>query len=307
MFVIKNYVTTCGTVACALAIGYLMQNGPNAQHKGATIQHASVTNESSVIPGLESVVLTSTSPADTESSVTSPANRTIRAKPTDPQQQVDCNLSARAVAAPQAAARLTLKAPCKPSQNVELHHSGMTFTARTDEDGRIDLTIPVLSEYAIFLISFEDNAGTVATTHVPDFAAYNRVALQWRGNTELQLHALEFGASYGEAGHVWANPQAQGVGNVVHLGVAGSASAHNVELYTFPAGQTDQNGEIALTVEAEVTEANCGRELSVQSLEIRADRRLRSRDLTLPMPDCSADQNFLVLNNLFEDLTIAAK
>ncbi|MGV6803958.1 MAG: hypothetical protein ACWA49_07110 [Ruegeria sp.] len=305
MFVIRNYVTTGGTVACALAIGYLMQNGPAAQPDGQDLREAMVhpARQGTMISGLEGIVLTSATPGD-------PADQGARTEiaprntPTQPLPRVDCSLRAHATAAENATARLTLKAPCNPGKSVELHHSGMTFSAKTDDRGWLDVTIPVLSEYAIFLISFEDQRGTVATTHVPDLANYDRVALQWSGKTDLQLHALEFGASYGDAGHVWSNSPSSGSGKVVHFGQVG---AKNVEIYSIPRVGNVATGTVALSVEAEVTPQNCGQDLSVQSLELLEDRGLQSRELSVTLPACDSDQDFLVLNNLFEDLTIAAK
>ncbi len=211
------------------------------------------------------------------------------------------------MAVPGANARLRVKAPCHMDQPIEVHHSGLVFTTRTDALGRLDLTIPALAEYAIFLISLPDRNGTVATTHVPEIKSYNRIALQWQGETDLQLHALEFGASYGQEGHVWSGSEAGGAGSVIHLGQGGSAKARNIEVYSFPVDTATEAGAITLSVEAEVTEANCGTDLGVQSLEWRSDQRLRSRDLTLNIPGCEAVGDFLVLNNLFPDLTIAAK
>ncbi|WP_282170624.1 hypothetical protein [Ruegeria atlantica] len=307
MFVIKNYVTTGGTVACALAIGYLMQNGSPAQSDGAQAPVTVVAaNQSSVIAGLEGIVLTSSLPAADATTDIKASRRALQPARSTPSDQKSCTLSARAKSVPGAAARLTVKAPCHGNERIEIHHSGLTVTQRTDKNGALDLTIPALSEYAIFLISVDDQTGTVATTHIPDLANYNRIALQWQGETDLQIHALEFGASYGTAGHVSSNPDAKGAGKVVHLGQQAFGDAQNIEIYSFPAGETSQTGSIELTVEAEVTEANCGRDLAVQSLELRGDRRLRSRDLTLPMPDCTQAGDFLVLNNLLQDLTIAA-
>ncbi|WP_282119754.1 hypothetical protein [Ruegeria atlantica] len=307
MFVIKNYVTTGGTVACALAIGYLMQNGSPAQSDGAQAPvTVAAANQSSVIAGLEGIVLTSSLPAADATTDIKASRRALQPARSTPSDQKSCTLSARAKSVPGAAARLTVKAPCHGNERIEIHHSGLTVTQRTDKNGALDLTIPALSEYAIFLISVDDQTGTVATTHIPDLANYNRIALQWQGETDLQIHALEFGASYGTAGHVSSNPDAKGAGKVVHLGQQAFGDAQNIEIYSFPAGETSQTGSIELTVEAEVTEANCGRDLAVQSLELRADRRLRSRDLTLPMPDCTQAGDFLVLNNLLQDLTIAA-
>lgn len=64
MFVIRNYVTTGGTVACALAIGYLMQNGPASQPDVQETRQAMIqpSGEGTVIAGLEGIVLTSATP-----------------------------------------------------------------------------------------------------------------------------------------------------------------------------------------------------------------------------------------------------
>ncbi|WP_171234676.1 hypothetical protein [Ruegeria sp. HKCCA6837] len=305
MFVVRNYVTMCGTVACALGIGYLMQNGSSAQPDGAQagIDVASASEQSSVLSGLEDIVLTSATPSDANPGNAASAPRGVPSalKPSD------CNISARAVAVSGAMARVSLKAPCNAEERVEVHHSGLTVSQMTDASGGLQMNIPALSEYAIFLISFEDETGTVATTHVTDIAQYNRVALQWQGETELQIHALEFGASYGGDGHVWDDASAKGAGKVLRLGQIGHEKAQNIEVYSFPAGASDQSGTIDLTVEAEVTEANCGRTLNVQALELLPDRRLRSRDMSLTLPDCSQAGEFLVLKNLLSDLTIAAK
>ncbi len=301
MFVVRNYVTMCGTVACALGIGYLMQYGAPAQPNGAqkSVAVASVADQASVIARLERIVQTS-SPTET------PSQPIQRPAPKAAQKPMNCSISARATAQLGANARLRIKAPCRSNERVEIHHSGLTLTQQTDEKGALDLTIPALSEYAIFLISFEDQTGTVATTHIMDIDQFDRVALQWQGQTDLQIHALEFGASYGEPGHISANNASQGAGSVVHLGSAGFYDAQNIQIYSFPAASSEESGSVALTVETEVTEANCGRDLSVQSLELRSDRRLRSRDLILTMPMCTEVGEFLVLNNLFQDLTIAA-
>lgn len=305
MFVVRNYVTMCGTVACALGIGYLMQNGPAAQQNRVQggVDVASVADQSSILSGLDSIVLTSATVSDADPVTVTPAPRAV---PTAPKTS-NCRISAHANAAPGAMAHLSLKAPCHKNERIEIHHSGLTVSQMTDASGALDMAIPALSEYAIFLFSFEDETGTVATTHVPEIAGFDRVVLQWQGDTELQIHALEFGASYGADGHVWDDASAEGAGKVMRLGQSGSGMTQNIEVYSFPASTSDQSGTIDLTVEAEVTDANCGHTLNVQSLELLSDRRLRSRDMSVTLPDCSRAGEFLVLNNLLSDLTIAAK
>ncbi|KUJ77362.1 hypothetical protein [Ruegeria profundi] len=306
MFVIKNYVTTGGTVVCALAIGYLMQNGlPVWSDPAQGSDHVAI-NQNADVSGLEGIVLTSSTPAYGTRAHTTSVPRTLQPNRSTPSDRVDCSVSARAYAVPGAAAQLRVKAPCHGNQRVEVHHSGLTVTQLTDEHGALTLTVPALSEYAIFLISFEDQKGTVATTHVPDLGQYSRVAVQWQGEADLQIHALEFGASYGDVGHVSSDADAQGTGNVVHMAQPAFADARNVEIYSFPAAQTDRSGSIELTVEAEVTPESCGRDLNIQLLDLRDGQSLQSRDLMLNFPDCSRTGEFLVLNNLFQNLTIAA-
>ena len=306
MFVVRNYVTTGGTVACALAIGYLMQYGPASQSKAeAGTEQVATAGQASVLPGIEAIVLTSaTGPTNGKTGISASTTSLARIQPNPGSH---CPVSARATAVQGANAELKIKAPCHESSTVEIHHSGLTFTAMTDADGALTMTVPTLSEYAIFLISLDDQTGTVATTHTPDIANFDRVALQWQGETDLQLHALEFGASYGQVGHVWTGTDTDGAGTIVHLGQPEMAKARNVQIYSFPSSTNATSGTIDLSVEAEVTAANCGSDLSVQALHLHGDSPLSSRDLTLTLPDCSKAGEFLVLNNLLEDLTIAAK
>lgn len=307
MFVIKNYVTTGGTVICALAIGYLMQNGIPAWSDDAQGTELASADPNAVVSGLEDIVLTSSTPAGEMDAHTPRAQRSPTSSRSTSADQTGCTIGARAYAVPGASARLIVKAPCHRNERIELHHSGLTVTRQTDAKGKLDLTLPALSEYAIFLISLGDQTGTVATTHIPDLGHYSRVALQWQGETDLQIHALEFGASHGEAGHVSASSDTQGTGSLVTLSQSAFSDARNLEVYSFPSAQSPQSGAIDLTVEAKVTPANCGRNLTVQALELRGNQPLQMRDLTLAFPDCSQSGEFLVLNNLLQNLTIAAK
>ena len=72
------------------------------------------------------------------------------------------------------------------------------------------------------------------------------------------------------------------------------------EVYTWPAGVA-----VVPVIEAEVTEATCGRELMGETL--MSDRgAVTATDLTLAMPGCEAVGDILVLNNLVPETTLAA-
>ncbi|KKK94445.1 hypothetical protein LCGC14_2682800, partial [marine sediment metagenome] len=127
-----------------------------------------------------------------------------------------------------------------------------------------------------------------------------------------ELHAREFGADYGDAGHVWSGAPRDMTAAV--LGEGGFMTRNGdtdtsdplmAEVYSFPVAAAGQEGDVALSVEAEVSEANCGLEIEAQALELRGSDQVKTQNLTLAVPDCDAVGNFLVLNNLLQDLKVA--
>jgi len=231
--------------------------------------------------------------------------------PADPDMpNLGCKVTATAMPVAMAMVDLDISASCFTNERVTIHHNGMMFTQVTDEAGQLFVSVPALSDRAVFIIAFGDGKGTVALTNVPALANYERVVVQWTGNAGFQIHAREFGAAYGEVGHVWSGATSDaplGAGFVTRLGDADTLAPQMAEIYTFPSGATAKSGVVALSVEAEVTQANCGRDISAQSLEIRGRSTLRTRDLVMAMPNCTALGDFLVLNNLVDDLKIVAR
>ena len=133
------------------------------------------------------------------------------------------------------------------------------------------------------------------------------------GRAGFELHAREFGADYGQDGHVWSGvtQNTEGMtdgknGYIVRLGDSQSLEPLMAEVYTFPSGISARSGTIDLTVEAEVTAANCGLEVEAQSLEMMAGGKMKTQDLTLAVPSCDAVGSFLVLNNLVSDMKVAS-
>lgn len=304
---------SAATVACALGIGFMMQ--PSADHQPrmqqAEAAQPQLPQDTALAQpvAVEKITLTSAKPQ------ISASERAARAVPV-----AGCALQAEGKALPGALVQLQLSAPCRPGERITLHHQGMMVTETLDEDGALDLVIPALASTATFIVvpsSASDpaaalaSAGRVVQVAVPDMASVDRVVLQWRGNSGFEIHAREFGAQYGEAGHVWhgADP-AQGAGLLLQLGDPAQLVPHLAEIYSFrrdaDRAETKAAGNIEISIETEITEINCGREIAAQSLRM-SDGRVQSRDLTLAVPDCSATGDFLVLNNLVENLKIASR
>lgn len=228
--------------------------------------------------------------------------------------EVDCVPEMTARAGQAAMVDLSVSAPCHAGVAFTIHHQGMMFTAKTDGDGVAVMAVPALAEVAVMIAAFEDGNGAVATTAVPDFASYDRAVLQWQGDTAVMLSAYEDGAGFGDAAHIHAaNPgnmervtSAEG-GYLVRLGDTETTDALMAEIYTFPTGMLGRAPDVMLAAEAEITSGNCGKEMSAQSIQISPDGGTSALDLTMIMPDCDAVGDFLILQNMFEDLTLAAR
>ena len=308
-----------GTTACALGIGFFMQRDRDVVEPLTSLSLADVF-QTELLPGkseaarlkddvqleLESITLTS---AVSESEPVEAADlQTLPVAPADPvTPKLGCGIHAIGKVAHMATVELSVTAPCLPNERLTVHHNGMMFTDVTDDYGQLSVTVPALAENAVFVAAFSNGKGVVARVDVPELSDYDRVVLQWAGIKGFQVHAREFGANYGEAGHVWSGsaPDAS-TGVVTPLGEPHTLAPQLAEIYTYPTRVSGRAGTVALSFEAEVTDGNCGRDVAAQSLELRGGGALRTRDLVLSVPDCNAIGDFLVLNNLVDDLKIAA-
>ncbi|KUF10676.1 hypothetical protein [Pseudoponticoccus marisrubri] len=323
----KSYILGGATLICALAIGYVMQFGLAlpGQSAAAPDQALDVTDiqpaSSAVQPRL---------PVDAAQDQALP-DQTVTLAAVDAALEdetpelgdlpgnpaaggFDCGVELVAKPAAGAMADLTLTAPCKASERVTFHHQGLMFTETVQPDGTLSLSVPALAQQAVFIASFANGDGAMAMLEVSSLDFYDRVAVQWTGGAGLQLHAREYGAAYFTDGHVWAAASgdlaaaARGEGGfLVRLGAADAPKALLAEIYSFPSGTARTEGEIAISVEAEVTEANCDQTVEAQTLELRGPEGLRVRDLTLDIPACDSTGDFLVLKNLVEDMKIAGR
>ncbi|MFU8865812.1 MAG: hypothetical protein ACNA7O_18030 [Rhodobacterales bacterium] len=333
----QNALLASASVFAAWCIGYALQSTPVAEMRyGPSVSHASpagIAQHEHTVPAqymdvidleLTSITYTSASsqkhlphrPHAATGKTTQPEKLARTSAPVGDVAGTGENLgcvatmSARPLAA--AMVQLDIEAPCAPLARLTLHHNGMMITEQTDPGGSLSLTLPALSERAIFMAAFENGLMAMANAEVTSLDIYDRVVVQWKGPGQLQVHALEFGADYGDAGHVWADAPrdmtqaARGQGGFVT--VHGSAvTDHDLraQVYTFPSGTAELTGEISLSVETEITAATCDRQVEAQAMQISGGGPVNVIDLTIDMPGCDAQGDFLVLKNLFQDLKIA--
>ena len=322
----KEILTTVGTLALAVGVGFVMQTSATADrlYGSTTVVEADPSdgfaNSRNALLEVEAITLTS---AEFDTSITSPTAESQVIPATAPQALPevlppaalpgqDCAVEAQARPKAAAMVQLSMTAPCLPNERLTIHHNGMIFTQTTSAEGNVDITVPALAKDAVFILAFSSGDGAVAQATVEDLEDFDRVVVQWKGDMGFQIHAREYGAAYGSGGHVWSGAPRDltaaitGTGGYMTLnGDTNAAEPLLAEVYTFPKTGMTEVGQVALSVEAEVTEANCGTEIEAQSLEIGQNGKIKSQDLTLAVPDCDALGNFLVLNNLLQDLKVA--
>jgi hypothetical protein len=344
----QNTILACATVFAAGGIGYVMQSSSVAEIRyGKTLAQTTSDSPASLDPiysenrpfsGKTTLELTSiaytSAPAyrlteavkagsvsrqapDPLSFAQNQSDRvteTLVQASATPEPEAASTCEATLLARPMAAAMVDLEliAPCAANQRVTLHHNGMMITERTDDTGNLSLRLPALSANAVFMAAFADGLIAMAKTEITSLDIYDRVVVQWQGPGDMQIHAFEFGAEYGDDGHVWIDSPrdmeiaVKGEGGFISLhGRAMPDQDLRAQVYTFPTGTAAQTGNIELTVETEVTDQTCGRRMEAQALQITDGGALSIKDLTLDVPPCPATGDFLVLKNLLQDLKIA--
>ena len=224
-----------------------------------------------------------------------------------------CGLSVSTTAGEGAIVALDIMDPCQPHSRVVIEHSGLNLTGRTDVMGLLTMDVPAFENPAFFTVRMPDGDSESSLALVPDLDSYYRVGLQWNENRALELHAMEFGATYGDPGHIWLNHAgsvdravAGEGGFVMQVGDAGVENPMLAQIYSFPRDTLDDAGNVRLTIEAPVTEANCGQDTLARTLELEEDGRVSVIELTFTLPGCDAVGDYLVLQNLLHDLRVAS-
>lgn len=317
----RKLVMVGATFFLAAATGHLMQNGTGlggGSEPGA--QPALQKLAAAEMVPVQIVPLAGSATSDVAPLTVAPAPMAPKMQKVAPSAPlaaapapVDCTPVLNLSLAPAAMMDMALSAPCNQNARVVIKQSGLTITGVTDADGKLKTLIPAMASNAHVTIALPGGVQAEADLAVPALADYDRIAVQWQGDDAFQLHAFEFGADYGDAGHVSAETprtpgyavQASG-GFLTTLGNGAVLLPMLAEVYTFPTGHSLRSGVVRLTIEAEVTAKTCGHDMLGETLEAHAGAPVKIVELTLAMPGCDAAGDYVILNNLLPDVTIAA-
>ena len=230
----------------------------------------------------------------------------------DPVVLDDCEPLMRIDSAEQASLRLLVSAPCHIGQRIEIAHHEMKFASIIDADGGYMAHIPALKADGAVSVTFEDGQTISDAKAVKGIEAYNRVALLIEGAVDFELHVLEAGANYGDPAHVHpgnlrdAETVSGGVGGqLLMLGKMDMDMPKIAQVYSTMVETITRDGVPELTVEARVTEGNCGLDRRGTALTVQDDA-IAVMPFEVAVPECEAVGDFLVLPGLFSPMQLAS-
>jgi len=314
-------LTAVGTLLAAFAIGYVMQGGavaaridPTDESLGQTPSLASGVPLPPAALVVEAPALIKESPllrvAALEQNHLSPAVISDALQASDDSM---CPVSLKAVSMADAMVGLTLAAPCAADQTVTFTHAGLQFSALLDASGDLFLAVPALEKSARFEATLASGAQVETSLDVFTIDTYSRVVLQWIGEAHLELHAFENGAEFGAVGHIWSEAPSEPTrartshsGYMIELGSEIASQAAHSQIYSFPVDWAKTETHVALVVEAEVTQATCGRQIGGKIFEIAPFAPTKGQSFFVDMPDCHAIGDFIQLKNIIPELKIAS-
>lgn len=314
----RSLASVFAIVAVAVAAGHFVQSQATADAAGVADSAQTPAPQFNTI---EQVIPVAATAADLPPVVQKPALPVVPVAVTQTATQTatqaatetppdllteDCPIHLDLVPQDGAMLGITLVAPCHADERLTLSHAGLMVTAQTTATGSLFTSLPALDMAGKVTVTFADKTTEDAMMPMPELQDLQRFVVQWSADDRFSLNAFREGATYGEPGHLTAQPLAMLDGitepgaAVVALGDPTVPLPLLAEVYTLPT-----EGKATLTVEAQVTAQTCGRELLGEMLDSRGGK-VSVQDLSFAMPDCDALGDFIVLNNPRSDLTLAS-
>ena len=190
---------------------------------------------------------------------------------------------------------LSLTAPCRAGEVVEVSHGPIRFSERLSDRGTLTEVVPVIEaglEYGAVL-----DGARLDTVAAGDPQSRVLSGVQWSSPLDLSLAAFEFGSA--EALRADGPP---GLGRILRLGQSGLGVM--TELYIGP--EEAGPGVVRLHVEARIDPEACDAPQPLQVFDAE-DGKVAVRDIRLRLAGCDGAVRRVLLKNLVDDLKIAGR
>lgn len=165
---------------------------------------------------------------------------------------------------PAGLARLDITAPCHANEAFSVEYGRYSFGGTLDGDGHGVYTLDLFfGTQEPIAVSIPNGPKTSVPAPDVDLSGLSKVALIWRPDVNLDLHALEYLAQPGSPGHVWPGmpsslAEAQDAVAQTSKGhgffsstASGGANGDKAEVYTFVHEPKQHSGIVSLFVDYE--------------------------------------------------------
>ena len=185
---------------------------------------------------------------------------------------------------------VALLAPCYASSPIKIQFNDLVADDTTDATGFWEARLPPLGERTH--ISVNVDRYLLQDTFVLDTLIDQRlVILAWDGSQTFRIKTDVPVAERSDANAL--------------ISRLGDGSGASLEVMSFP--KNGASGTVRLSVEAEVTRANCDRTIKTVAFQTGYLGALRKTDIEYTMPDCDRVGDVVLLQNLFRDMTLARR
>lgn len=187
---------------------------------------------------------------------------------------------------------IALEVPCHPRTPFKIMVNTLTADVVTDAKGRWEQRIPGLAPEIAVSIQLGKHTRS-ERLDLSDRTAKQLVALAWHGPQTFFIRP-ETAPSGSE----------EGLGQVIRVGTGIGAA---FEVFSSSPGEDRAAGIVRLSVDALVTEENCGKNVSTQAYQTSYLGDLRPTEIAYTMPDCDRVGDVVRLQNLLRDMRLASR
>lgn len=160
--------------------------------------------------------------------------------------------------------RVDITSPCRAGQLATLRYGPYGLGQALDGAGKATMVLDMfLGRDEKATAEFQDGSRRPLTVVGKDLTKVSKVAVAWRAAINLDLHAFEYTAKAGDAGHVWsgATPSVDAIADKVSKsgrgqGVMSSTAdaatvGDRIEVYTFWHGDGEHRGVVTMALDYE--------------------------------------------------------
>jgi hypothetical protein len=160
--------------------------------------------------------------------------------------------------------QIAISAPCLANGKVHFRYDSVELIRTLDAAGGLTLMFDCfLGDKPPLTIVFSDGSESVVQLRTVDLDRITKIAVIWRGDVNLDLHAYEYAAAASDEGHIWAGAPSdrwqveerrmrdkRGHGFLSFMS-DGSEEGDHMEVYTFVHEASQKTGAVTLALDYE--------------------------------------------------------